>query len=232
MRKRFDPIAHAEEAWRMFVFPVKITAAAKEFTWEATGTGSSTRYIRSIRYEENGIEHHGAFAVRIIHGSGITPPYWVDSSRNIRGGLERHVSDAQIGLANGWASADAEEAVERIAICLWKAMRPTEGIDVRSDHAYRVRLIDDVAVAECRVRYWSPSSSSGGELCRVLPDFGTFRVAINSETNQLISFGCTSADGGIALGTISAEKLDDVYETAGVPLYPGPLKRKTKSLDM
>jgi len=232
VRKKFDPIAHAEEAWRMLAFPVQITAAAKVFRREATGTGSSTRYIRAIRYEENGVEHNGAFVVRIIHGSGITPPYWIDSARHIRGGLEHAPSDAALGLANGWEPFDAEEAVERIAICLWRAMRPAKGVDIRSGNSYRVRVVDGAAVAECRVRYWLPAKSSGEERYSVLPKFGNFRVAIDAETNQLISAECNSSDRATVLATIDAESLRSVYERAGVRLNKrGPVSA-TRALAM
>lgn len=232
MRTKFDPIAHAEEAWRMMAFPVKVTAAAKNFRREATGTGTSTRYIRAIEYEEDGMKHRGAFVVRIIHGSGIPPPYWIDSSRKIRGSLERASSDAAVGLANGWEPFDADEAAERIAICLWKSMRPAKEVDVRTDELYTVRVIDGAAVAECRVRYWSPANQSKDEWDSVLPKFGTLKVAINAETNQLISAECRSDDRTTVLATMRSGSLKNIYESAGVQMSPGGPCRVTTALDM
>lgn len=229
MRAKFDPIAHAEEAWRMLAFPVNVTAAAKTFKRAATGTGSSTRYIRAIEYEENGMKHRGAFVVRIIHGSGITPPYWIDSSRSIRGGIERGSSDAAVGLAHGWEPYDAEESVERIAICLWKAMRPINEVDMRSDESYRVRVVDGVTVAKCRIRYWSHRIDVGGGRCDVLPEFGNFEIQMETETNQLLSGKCRSSDLTTDLATISGVNLKTVYEKAGVRLCHATTSRAPRA---
>ncbi|MCY1293337.1 hypothetical protein D9M70_425940 [compost metagenome] len=111
-------------------------------------------------------------------------------------------------------------------------MRPTKGIDVRSDHTYRVRIADGLAVAECSVRYWSPINSAVGRPCSVLPQLGNFQVAIDAETNQLISAECNSSDGATVLATISAESLEDIYESAGVRLSFGGTNKATKALGM